>query len=77
MEQEQNNSKNNGYGNGNGNGNGNGKSDSSGHRGVALGADRALSVIVRGLVCMSLAESCSLRAIGAGRSFVMSAGVSG
>ncbi|MCC4593489.1 hypothetical protein LL974_20375 [Xanthomonas campestris pv. cannae] len=56
MDQEQNNSKN--------NSNNNGKSDSCGHWGVVLGADRALSVIVRRLACMSLAESRSLRAIG-------------
>ncbi|MDV0438144.1 hypothetical protein [Xanthomonas sacchari] len=60
MDQEQNNSKN----NGNNNSNNNGKSDSCGHWGVVLGADRALSVIVHRLACMSIAESRSLRAIG-------------
>ncbi|MBO9871994.1 MULTISPECIES: hypothetical protein [Xanthomonas] len=71
VDQEQNNSKN------NGNGNGNGKSDSCGHEGVVLGAGRAVHVVVRGLAGPSSAASRSRCAIGAGPSFVMSAGVSG
>ncbi|MCI2246348.1 hypothetical protein L3067_17205 [Xanthomonas sp. PPL568] len=71
MDQEQNNSKN------NFNGNGNGKSDSCGYGDVVLGARRAVSVVVLGLVDLSLAPSRSRWTIGAGRSFVMSAGVSG
>ncbi|MET7143869.1 hypothetical protein M3U23_17680 [Xanthomonas sp. PPL129] len=60
---------------------GNSKSDGYGcgysRFGFGFIAGRAVSVVVRGLAGLSLAAGRSRCAIGAGRSFVMSAGVSG
>ncbi|WP_193313988.1 hypothetical protein [Xanthomonas sp. LMG 12462] len=75
VDQGQNNSKNNGKNNGNGNG----KSDSCGHGGYIFGraTRRAVSGAVRVFVGPPSAANRSRLAVGAGRSFVMSAGVSG
>ncbi|MEL4890870.1 hypothetical protein PQU63_04710 [Xanthomonas protegens] len=70
MDQGQNNSKN--------NGNGNGKSDSYGHGGYIFGhaTRRAVSGAVRVFVGPPSATNRSRLAVDAGRSFVMSAGIS-